>query len=1044
MNRKLLSLVLAAVFTVSLGTNGFSAYDKYSNSYNSSYGTRNSNVYTVSVASGEDNVDRTSEQRTGFQIEIPDANTTLGGNLTAVFKYNGGTLIGVEQADGTFQLYDSYGARFTVNNAGGIWTVTNVSLRTSDLAEMEAAGSAEDFFRSMGFTNSFLGIADMNDTTTETRYNADSEQNETVVTEVTGKSSKIGSGWWQLAKDTLKQGANFSLSISEGTGATGPTLTILENGKQMASYTTDNTVEGVTNSPFGNGSYSGLRQTANYYYDSHGFMTGYSQATMEDTETDNGTVSGKWIQNVTKITYDKDGVRTDSTYKLFDWANDPMGTVNNSNSDIALGGAEVTASTIGQEISKTYYSANNSALYSYDFTNNNVTYFANNKQSFVRNETGTTVGLYEYSANGVIQAYFNANGTVEGSDEKVGTTTIFDRWGRQLYTATGGGLDDPTGKNAFTNKTYRNELTSQYYDIVLGNIDNKTLAADFTYNSSTGTFDANPGTGTAISSLNIYTDQVFKGNDYRTNGFLDMNKVWNAMNGISNNSFTNEKLNEVAVGTESVVVTMSGYLDTLNAAADNIESSGTNSTGATDEADMTTIANALANADSTVAAAKAALDGEIAKGANADKSKVEKLASIYAAACQTASEMYDRAESIAGIAAFRQKKNNASKKGSLTVSDATLQKFGSFSIASNGNVTNSGNNSITKRREAASQKALDAFSYAQNAYSKRSGNNASVLANNLKGLNTGLYNLGYTASDIYKMLKYSHGGKTALASTTIAVGTWDGDNIPSNADTSDVSYQSNSTQNITGSTQDTHVQWSTQSKSSNSSVAAAGLTFTNTIMFGGAQAYQTEKNIVTNIYEAITETVSTESDPAVAGTYLGTTVIDGRTYAMVGNAEINIMDGEDFHALGDEVIYIDITGKEDTVKDAKKGDNVMFMGDVSKNKADGHFVVTMKEEYGKGYMNFGSNSDSVAKMDEAKNKITEIAKVAASGDRATADALYQQAVDEGILSDSGYNWIANNTETNVDKLAAGNFTWDNKNDAGSIQKNLEEAWKLLF
>ena len=205
MNRKLLSLVLAAVFTVSLGSNGFGAYEKYSSSYNSSYGTRNANVFTASIASGENEEDKTSEQRTGFRIEIPDANTTLGGNLTAVFKYHGGTLIAAEQADGTFQLYDSYGARFTVNNAGGIWTVTGASLRTSDLAEMEAAGSAENFFRSMGFTNSFLGIADMDDTTTETTHDADAERDDTVVTEVTGKSSKIGDGWWQLAIDTLKQ-----------------------------------------------------------------------------------------------------------------------------------------------------------------------------------------------------------------------------------------------------------------------------------------------------------------------------------------------------------------------------------------------------------------------------------------------------------------------------------------------------------------------------------------------------------------------------------------------------------------------------------------------------------------------------------------------------------------------------------------------------------------------------------------------------------------------------------------------------------------------
>lgn len=465
-----MSFVLAMVLSVGLGSAVFGSYSysSYVDSFNEEH---NGNTYTVN---------------------INDAHDVLGGNLTAVFGYYAGSIVDIKGADGSFTLYDSYGPRFSASNKGDIWQVTGVELRTSDLAEMEKYDSAEAFFATMGFD---VSMVDMNDTDSNGQPK--------------GTGTSITKEWWSAVKNALSKGANHSVSISAGTSVTGPMATISENGKRMQ------TIQSNADSN------SGIKTIAQYYYDSNGFMTGYAENASEAVKSEDGTTTYKDRMNYTAITYNKNGVMTETTYKLFDWTNNPSATVNAGlkSGEIQKAGAQKTGS-VGEITSVTKYSANNSRLLSIDYSTNNTTYFAGGQPSYVQNESGVTIGLYSYTKNGIMTAYFNAEG-LDGNGNKVGSTTLCDKWGRQVGTVLGG-LND--GKNPFKNASQRKKDLAEMNNILSGN---SATAAQYTYNSTTGRYEAKEGTGTRVQSINIYPDQILNDSVRTQNGFIDMKYVRN-------------------------------------------------------------------------------------------------------------------------------------------------------------------------------------------------------------------------------------------------------------------------------------------------------------------------------------------------------------------------------------------------------------------------------------------------------------------------------------------------------------------------------------
>ena len=319
------------------------------------------------------------------------------------------------------------------------------------------------------------------------------------------------------------------------------------------------------------------------------------------------------------------------------------------------------------------------------------------------------------------------------------------------------------------------------------------------------------------------------------------------------------------------------------------------------------------------------------------------------------------------------------------VNDTAVKAIGS-SVVKIARNSNSVNVDADTEYKAATDNLGTSFAKAKNAansvkslYANRNGGDLTNLNRAFGGaLNTNLSKLGYTATDIINMLRFSNGGATAVASTSIAASVWDKDNIPGvggvdgTVDMDDVNVTSVTKTNgsVTSSNSGSHIQYSVQNRdiSSNTEIkCAAGMTFTNTIMLGGAQAYSTQRNVVSDIYEETNITIATtsESDPAVRGTFQGTTVIDGKTYVKVSASEVNIMDGNGFQAADGETVLVDIDSLDEETKaqimSMKEGDEIMFMGDV-KASADGKtFTMTVNTSYSGGVA-MGSD---IANMREA-------------------------------------------------------------------------------
>jgi hypothetical protein len=1317
MNKKLVSFVLAMVLSVGLGVSTLFAYSysKYGKEFSSFYaGSTSSKSVTIKVGSPDD---------------------MLGGNLTAVFGYYAGSLVSYQAAGGQFQLYDSYGARFTCNNAGGIWSVTGANLRTSDLNDIAKFDTMEDFLMSMGFTEASLAVTEMDEdgnimttttygedgyygsgtiskeeyerlsetekenfdkgteykedgyhnaatgkTITEEEYKKlDKKDQEKFVKHKKGdkyytakkgmiskelygklsaeaqkaftyhnkgdkkavkdlteeetkdyKVSKTAISGDLLAKlrETLGSGANFSASISVGSGVTGPSLTISENGKPQITYTSDPTT-------------GGIRPTQLYVYDDKGFQVGIQTATFELDSTSNGEASGHWTCNYTAITYDKNGVRTDTAYQFFSWSDDPQDVVKNGNllSDIpaecrygedgyydkdghfksekeweALSNEDKAKYTYkskgtviddklkeymdehgdfdGQISSVTHYSANNSALYSYDYTTNQTTYFANNRPSYIVNAEGETVGLYSYTENGVITAFFNANGT-DNNGQKVGTTTIFDQWGRQLFTAVGG-LND--GSNPFKNQAERQKLIDEYYDMIAnGNVD----PAKYEYDETTGTYKAKPNTGTRISSLSIYADQMFDKNSesyekLTKNGFLDMNKV-NAIaklfsySGDDSIDVSEASLKKILkkYGLDASTFDVDGEFDLTNNAnqrdkmdydnnsfvkalfnlisaitgksIDQLKKSGDFST--TKDGKLTLKDGGKSAKKIAKIIKKAATDGKLDLGSMLSAIGVSPTGSITDStetdmiALYVLAGMLDMLSVNTGFngTGSSQEAEDSIREALATISDVATDmvdsSFESFkdtytkssgqryinvaAIASKVNKTASvavgssllkvaskwnkgkidekdaNKKTVEDNFGATNSKAAYSVSVIKDTYANRNGGSLAALNQAFGGaLNMSLAKFGYTGTDIVNMLTFCNGGATAVAQTTIAMSTWDKDNIPGiddvdgSVDMSDVNYTSVTRVNgeVTTKNSGSHIQYSVQNResSSNTRRCAAGMTFTNTILLGGAQAYSKQHNVVTDIYEVTDITVeeNTESDPAVEGDIitdgekleeakanlaaaLGVdedqieykdgvfTYTDDKgntsSYVAVDASKINLMDGSTFHAAEGETVIVQVNTRdkdgnltsgvdEKTIQNkvASGETRVMFMGDANVGWSDKNTVgekcllMTMNTSYNETSLGAGDGGVvfGQAEIDSVKAEIEMVSMVAAGkSDEEIRAAGYDPEEAKQKAEDETNKWIKDNTDENMKNFKNNGFSWDDNKD---IQEQLKAAWQLLF
>lgn len=171
--------------------------------------------------------------------------------------------------------------------------------------------------------------------------------------------------------------------------------------------------------------------------------------------------------------------------------------------------------------------------------------------------------------------------------------------------------------------------------------------------------------------------------------------------------------------------------------------------------------------------------------------------------------------------------------------------------------------------------------------------------------------------------------------------------------------------------------------------------------------------------------------------------VNGTTYAIVNANNINIMDGEDFHATEGEVIMVAV---DEATKKAitDNGDKrIMFMGNVREGSVkgfDGAMVMAMDIKYSGGF----AQGDDVAKVATA---ISEVSRLAAAGDIAGANKLYNEYVDKGVLTanEEGSNWIANNTADNMYAFSLAQYSWDDNSEGNkTIAEKLFNAWQALF
>lgn len=569
MNKKIFSFVLAMVLSAGFGCSSlFASYSDYADEFNS--------FYSGKTASGS------------VKVQIGSKQDNLKGNLTGLFGYYAGTMISYQQVNGQFTVYDSFGARATLSNSGENFKVTGFNPRTSDLVNMpnvndyvekdaegklkkekvtkyydkdgneitkakydtlkeneRSKGKSENYvFKSeakkkefvaamkafllgIGFTEEQLSVAktDVNGNLLGVKSNGSlykvkmKDKGEGFDGELARQF--VSADWLVKLASELEKGVNHSAQISLGNGVSGPNLTLFENGKARMVYGMD--------------AFTGeARPTTLYVYDNDGFQIGVETAKFEVEKTKDGYALGKWTTEYTAITYDSEGVQTETTYRFLDFTTDPVEKVKQAKAAGNLVRADKEYNDEGEDIesgqksnkdklenggvlviSKTTYTSNNSKEKTIDYTTNNTTWYSNGKAAYTKNAEGAVIGRWEYYANGAVETYYNAKGK-DNKGNTVGTTTVYDEWGRELFTAATGATNDLT-----VDKNKRAALIKEYYDGIT---------------NTNGGFKDN----TKIVSFYIYADyadSVLQGRtiDWGSLGYTqnDVKNMMNFNNGVS-------------------------------------------------------------------------------------------------------------------------------------------------------------------------------------------------------------------------------------------------------------------------------------------------------------------------------------------------------------------------------------------------------------------------------------------------------------------------------------------------------------------------------
>ncbi len=303
MNKKFMSFVLAMVLSAGLGVSAFAITAEYDS--RAAYVTANSRSYSwESVASNStaDNLDGTTSTTltgNGNMILFGSAKDRLSGNLSGLFSYYGGMLIGYQQAGGTYQIYDSYGVRGVMASSVGSehFSMQSWTFRPGEdpFSGCETVEDYENVYRTIGWSEESLRrmkfdeqgnpvgtvYTGMKITTSgakkevdEKEYKEEQDSDYYYFTETKGtgdeektvyykvkksdtREAKAGEeadftnvsidkdgieyqsetlDFYRAIRDTLNNGQNYSVTVSLGSGAQGLSFTVAKDGTVVGTY----------------------------------------------------------------------------------------------------------------------------------------------------------------------------------------------------------------------------------------------------------------------------------------------------------------------------------------------------------------------------------------------------------------------------------------------------------------------------------------------------------------------------------------------------------------------------------------------------------------------------------------------------------------------------------------------------------------------------------------------------------------------------------------------------------------------------------------
>jgi len=461
MNKKIVSLVLAMCLSVGLGVSSLFASLRDAD-VKSGFIEANGMSSTHQVKDASGTVTGTAKEE-GFQIKAGSAEDKLSGSLVGVYSYFAGIMTGYTEAGGSYTIYDSYGVRATLQATdNGTFTLTNFNFRTSDLANMPGENGT------IGEWNDYLKRLGFNDATISRMVFDENHQPKGLNKDGTGEveTQSMNLALFQCLRDNLASGLNHGASLSMGDEASGMRLTVTEDGKQfftLVSYDPTDSKNPSSDPVYSKGvtlngkTYHGIRAESSVTYDAYGYQIGSETYGFEFDSTDANSgnsqlgVNGKWVTNKTEIHYDENNIRYDVTYKTNTQTganlNGDVKTEHYKNNAKELGISESAIAGIGGAISVVTYTANGSKNVAIDGTTGNITYYADNKISAVKNSDHGIVHDYFRAENGVLISKWDSDGTADAdsSGTRGGTTTVYSYFGETpMYT-----FNDVSGEKYF-------------------------------------------------------------------------------------------------------------------------------------------------------------------------------------------------------------------------------------------------------------------------------------------------------------------------------------------------------------------------------------------------------------------------------------------------------------------------------------------------------------------------------------------------------------------------------------------------------------------